>query len=161
MLFDPGQRRWMKFTKPSSAGYIVALTGNSIDLYPATPLQYLERWNIHDSLFADTVELIGLAGRDYHRRIVIAQPDIIGEDPTWDEINDAFALRLRMRELVLNKQLGGYDSRAYFMGRIGVFDVRPANCVRTATGTVVPIDVIPQFFSRQDADILKKLVKQG
>jgi hypothetical protein len=55
--------------------------------------------------------------------------------------------------------LGGYDSRAYFVGRIGVFDVRPANCVRTASGAVVPIDVIPQFFSRQDADVLKRLIK--
>jgi hypothetical protein len=133
--------------------------GDCVDLYPATPLQYLERWNIHNSLFADSVEMLGLAGRGYIRRIVISQPDIIGDDPTWEEIGHAFVQQLGMHELALGKQLGGYDSRAYFVGRIGVFDVRPANCVRTASGAVVPIDVIPQFFSRQDADVLKRLIK--
>jgi hypothetical protein len=68
-------------------------------------------------------------------------------------------LQLGMRELSLTKLLGGYDSRAYFSGRIGVFDVRPENCVRTASGAVVPIDVTPQFFNQQDAAILRRMLK--
>jgi hypothetical protein len=158
--FDSASGRWFKFTKPSSCGYHVALVGNCSNLYPATPLQYLERWKIHNSLFSDSVELVGIGGQGYSRRIIVSQPDITGDVPTWEEIHGAFVQQFGMGELALGRNLGGYDARAYFLGRIAVFDVRPANCVKVASGAVVPIDVIPQFFNRRDADILKVLVKE-
>jgi hypothetical protein len=94
LLFDPERRRWIKFTKPAAAGYSIAVTGESIDLYPATPLQYLDRWHIHNNLFGDGVELVGLAGSGHTRRIVVAQPNVVGEDPTWGEIDEVFTSNL-------------------------------------------------------------------
>jgi hypothetical protein len=51
--------------------------------------------------------------------------------------------------------LGEYEARAYFRGRVGVFDVRPLNCVRTDTGAAVPIDVIPRLYGREASNTLR------
>jgi hypothetical protein len=126
-------------------------------MFPATPLQYLERWSVGNNLFGDDAEFVGLSAD--RSRLIMSQRDVAGDAPTWDELDAAFAVQFDLRRLFPSRLLGAYESRAYFSGRIGVFDVRPLNCVRTSSGLVVPIDVIPQFFSRVDADVLKTFLR--
>jgi len=156
--FDPESNRWLKFTKPCCAGYTVHLLELELTMLPATPLEYLERWNTHNRIFGDTVELMGFQDTNQGPRLVISQPHVPGEPASWDELEETFVSKSRMKKLSIPKLLGGYDSRAYFKGRIGIFDVRPLNCFRHAvTHEVAAIDVIPRMFTRAEANQLEKM----
>lgn len=154
---DQESQRWFKFTKPNAAGYFVELIGERMEMLPATPLQYLERWLVANRLFYDDVRLEGVWSQDATRRVVVSQPDIVGSEPTWEEVERAMREDYRLQRLPVDDALGGYEARAYFRGRFGVFDVRPVNCVRTADGDVVPIDVIPRVFNRAEAAIVARM----
>jgi hypothetical protein len=56
---------------------------------------------------------------------------------------------------------GAYEAVAYFGGRLGVFDIRPLNVVKTAPGRLTFIHVIPCLFNREAADYFKGLVVQS
>ena len=153
----PAAGRWLKFTKPSMAGCVVELSDGKVQMFAATPLQYLRRWRLANQVLADDVELIGLAEENRKLRIVISQRDLVGEAPTWDELHVAMTETYGLRLLNTNASGGGYEARAYAGNRFAIFDVRPPNCVRTAEGDVVPFDVIPQVLNRKDAAVLRNL----
>jgi hypothetical protein len=153
--FDEPSASWLKYTKPNCAGYTINVFDNTVMMLPATPLQYLDRWKAHNSVFSDSVELAGVwKTSQYSASLVVRQYGVSGVAPDWDAIEATFVNGLGLYRLDVPDHLGGYTSRAYFRGRIGVFDVRPMNCVQTEGGVVVPIDVIPQFFNRSEASIL-------
>ena len=157
MRFD-GASHWYKFTKPNGAGFAIEVVDEVVIMLPATPLQYLDRWRAHNAIFDDDVELVGVSKyTPGGLSLVVFQRDVQGEGPSWDDMENMFVDGLGLRRLRVPETLGGYESRAYFSGRIGVFDVRPVNCVQTGSGLVVPIDVIPQFFNRREATTLKRL----
>lgn len=158
--FDDDSRRWIKYTKPNHAGFTVEIVGDEALMLPAKPLQYLERWRYANSIFADDVELLGILRCAKGLSIVISQRDLTGESPTWDEVQELFVSTLEMSELSPPKFLGGYSSKCFFGARLGVFDVRPLNCVRTEAGLVVPFDVIPQVFTHSDASVLRTYCSQ-
>ncbi len=140
-----GQGIWLKFTKPWSSGYAINLSGNEPMLLPARPLQYLERLRLQNRFFGDCIRFFGITADPKGRRIVISQPDIIGQPPTWEELDMWF---LRQGYAKLNvKCLGGYDSVAYAGHGVAVFDVRPVNAVITASGVLLPIDVMMRRIS--------------
>ena len=60
-----------------------------------------------------------------------------------------------LRRVNTGTSLGGYEARAYASHRVAIFDVRPANCVRTAESDVVPFAVIPQVLNREAAAALR------
>jgi len=157
VLFCSERSRWIKFTKLHTAGYAVeVLDEKQLLMLPATPLQYLERWKSHNSLFGDDVEFLGIKG---DARLVISQRHAPGGDATWNEIEETFVNKAGMQELPLDGTFGGYESRAYFRGRVAVFDVRPQNCVRiTGTDELFPIDVIPMHLTHGEALIFKDIV---
>jgi hypothetical protein len=157
--FDPETNLWYKFTKPCCAGYTVHVEESGVSMLPATPLEYLERWNTNNRLFGELVELVGVQRTPEGPRLVISQPHVPGEISTWEEIEETFVVKSRMRRLRITQPLGGYDAHAYFKGRVGVFDVRPLNCFHHAeTNELAAIDVIPRTFSRAEADILERIM---
>ena len=153
----PATGRWLKFTKPSLAGYAVELLDGQVRMFPATPLKYLQRWRLSNRIFADDVELVGLAETGSQLRIVISQRDLVGEAPGWEELHVAMTRIYGLHLLNTSTSVGGYEARAYAGNRVAVFDVRPQNFVRAAEGDVVPFDVIPQAINRQDAATLRQL----
>ena len=156
----PATGRWLKFTKPSLAGYAVELLDGQIQMFPATPLKYLQRWRLTNRIFADDVELIGLVEVGSQPRMVISQRDLVGEAPTWEELHFAMTQTYGLHLLTTNTAVGGYEARAYAGNRVAVFDVRPQNFVRTVEGDIVPFDVIPQAVNRADAAALRRLRRQ-
>lgn len=155
MLHDQPTGCWTKFTKPNCAGYAVSVVDGQIIMAPATPLQYLDRWRVGNSFLGDSAEFWGMRHSTSGRSLVISQPDVPGEPPTWEELEDTFRQQFALQRLALSEPLGDYKSRSYFSGRIGVFDVRSLNCVLTASGFIVPIDVIPQVFTSAASKTLK------
>ena len=133
------------------------LIDGQAQVFLATPLQYLRRWRLANRLFADDVELVGLAETKQGLRIVISQRDLVGEAPGWDELHSAMTETYGLCLVNTRATVGGHGARAYAGNRFAVFDVRPPNFVRTAEGDVVPFDVIPQALNRQDAEVLRRL----
>lgn len=155
MAYDEATHRWFKFTKPNQAGYYVEVVEADLIMLPATPLQYLDRWRTHNLIFFDDVELVGVSQALEGPRIVVTHADVAGESPSFEQIDEMFLGGMKFAKLNVSRNLGGYDAAAYFWGRVGVFDVRPVNCVLNGDGLVIPIDVIPHYFKRRDADVLK------
>jgi hypothetical protein len=62
LTFIEESRTWLKFTKPAAAGYVVSFDFGAPTLEPALPLEYLERLQLQNEIFADRVSFIGVAG---------------------------------------------------------------------------------------------------
>ncbi len=92
--FDQGL--WYKFTKPWCAGYTVDASHDQICMLPATPLQYLLRWRIANKELGDNVRLMGIAKSNAGCRLVISQPDIVGEEPSWEQVDHLFTAEYGM-----------------------------------------------------------------
>ena len=110
---------------------------------PALPLEYLERLQLQNEIFADEVSFVGVAGEKPRARVVTRQPHIRGEHATLDEIVFLMTEELGFRLLPKHFSVGYSDSLAFVREDVAVFDLRPANVVRTKEGLIVPIDAIP------------------
>lgn len=98
---------------------------------------------LQNELFADTVSFVCVAGDRRQPRIVTRQPHIAGEGATREEIISMMVKDLGFRLLPDWFSVGYADSLAFMRGDVAVFDLRPANVVRTPDGLIVPIDAIP------------------
>lgn len=74
-------------------------------------------------------------------KIVTTQPDVKGEAPTQDFLNDYLCGEFGFRKLKI-PPMGYYKSHSYLHGRFAMFDVHPANFVQVSSKVVLPIDVI-------------------
>lgn len=152
LLFDAAGGRWLKFTKPFSAGWTVEWDGTRFVRRPGTPLGYLRRWQLANRLFNGDTRLVGLSCLGRTQRIVVSQPHFPGDPPTWDEI--VHALERRHGLCPLPAELAPPDDperRAYGCGRLAVFDVCPANAVRRPDGSIAFFDVCPVLCGKTDA----------
>jgi hypothetical protein len=134
---------WLKFTKPMSAGYVVSFDSGVPALEPALPLEYLDRLILQNELFADTVTFVGIGGTRLQPRIITRQPHISGESATRDEIISMMVGNLGFELLSDRFSVGYAESLAFFRDAVAVFDLRPANVVRTSEGLMAIIDAIP------------------
>ncbi len=143
LTFDPATASWLKFTKPSKAGYVVSFEFGLPSLEPGLPLEYLERLLLQNELFGDQVMFVGIGGQRAQPTIITRQADIPG-DPADDlEIIEMMTRELGFTALPARLSVGYKDSLAFLRDDIAVFDLRPANVVRTPGGLIVPIDSIP------------------
>jgi hypothetical protein len=133
----------LKFTKPSAAGYVVSFEFGHPSLEPALPLEYLERLQLQNEIFLDQVTFVGIGGHPYRPTIITRQPDIPGEPATPPEIEYLMTHELGFELLPARFSIGYQDSLAFIRNGGAVFDLRPANVVRTPEGLIVPIDSIP------------------
>ena len=149
LLFDAASQRWLKFTRGFSAGWTMECVGGRFVRRPATPLEYLRRWRLANRLFGAGVRLVGLSCVGRTQRIVVSQAHRAGEPPTWDEIDRTMTGQYGWQRLpTALAPADPLERRAYGKGKLVVFDVCPANGVRTADGTVHFVDVIPLVFPR-------------
>ncbi len=134
---------WLKFTKPAAAGYLVSFESGAPALEPSLPLEYLERLIFQNELFADTVSFVGVGGDRRQPRIITRQPHLAGEAASREEIVSMMVDELGFRLLPERYSVGYADSLAFLRDDVAVFDLRPANVVRTPEGLIAPIDAIP------------------
>lgn len=57
----------------------------------ASPIDYLERWSLHNQLFGDEIEFLGALQTDSGLRLLISQPAIAGEPATAAQIQEFFS----------------------------------------------------------------------
>jgi len=137
--FEPELRRWIKFTKPWMAGYAVDLEAEPL-LLPATPLQYFLRMEAQNHLFGDDVRFMGLWPDKAGLRIVVSQPDWIGEAPTFEDIETS--LNEQGYRRINLPPLGNYEAHSYLGDGVALFDVHPRNCIVQSSGLLIPFDCI-------------------
>ncbi len=127
-------------------------------LLPATPLQYLRRVSTQNELWGDDTLLLGVQIRTPGARIVTSQPDVKGEAPAWEELHEHLCDEFGFRRLAI-PPMGYYKSSSYLHDDIAMFDVHPANFIRTHDNLLVPIDVIMIRFAGPELDVLRAKVE--
>lgn len=110
---------------------------------PGLPLEYLERLLLQNELFGDEVTFVGIGGERNQPTIITRQPDIRGDFAEIAEIIYLMTRELGFELLPTRFSIGYANSLAFIRGDVAVFDLRPANVVRTADGVIIPIDSIP------------------
>jgi hypothetical protein len=143
LTYDPATASWLKFTKPSQAGYVVSFECGSPALEPGLPLEYLERLLLQNEIFLDQVTFVGVGGHRYRPTIITRQPHVLGEPADRSEIIRLMTQELGFEVLPARFAVGYQDSLAFIRDAVAVFDLRPANVVKTPDGLIIPIDSIP------------------
>lgn len=124
-------------------------------LEPALPLEYLERLMLQNEIFADTVSFVGVAGTRKEPRIVTRQPHLTGEGASREEVVSLMVDELGFQPLPDRYSVGYADSIAFLRDDRAVFDLRPANVVRTPEGLIAPIDAIAARLDARARAILR------
>lgn len=143
LTFDPPSASWLKFTKPSSAGYVVSFELGCPALEPALPQEYFDRLLLQNEIFADRVTLVGIGGERGNPLIITRQPDIPGIAASEKAIIRMMTVELGFVLLSPRYSVGYENSLAFVRDDFAVFDLRPANVVETPEGLIIPIDAIP------------------
>jgi Serine/Threonine/Tyrosine Kinase found in polyvalent proteins len=144
LFHDTARDRYYKVTRDGvfglSPGIELALVSSSQDarrfhLWEATPLEYLERLDLHNQLVPDINRLEGILSQpDGDLAIVTSQPrfDIV---PVTEAEIDAWFAAQGFRKVTHSAYYREEDN-------LGVFDAHDKNVIR-AGDTLVPFDVIP------------------
>ena len=140
---DEESQRYFKTTHPGRFGFsVIALTDGTVELTGATPLEYLERLLLANSLFNDDIRLIGVTLEDEKMVAVTSQEAIRGTDVTLEEMA-AFMEKLWFKPL-RGLSLGRPGALAFYrdLDEVAAFDAHPGNFVKDDNGVVLPIDLI-------------------
>ena len=108
----------------------------STGLSPATPLEYFDRWEIHNGLFSELTQVVGVFDSVGCPQICVMQKALQGEIPTISDIDEF--MHLAGFEPLLNFEFAWESQDA----GVNIFDARPANFL-SILGNPVPFDLIP------------------
>lgn len=140
---DEGRQRYLKTTFPGRFGFTVIVNPVEVaDLADATPLEYLDRLLLQNSVFGDLIGLEGIAQETGKLAIVTSQPNITGVDVLREDISD-FMSGLWFKPLH-GLHLGRPGALAFYrdLDEVAAFDAHPGNFVKDTEGRVLPIDLI-------------------
>ena len=150
LIYDDLTETVLKFTKPSSAAYVVDFVNGNPILSNGDPLEYLERSILHNEVFGDITRFVGIGGLPNNRRIITRQIRAKGREARWDEIKRLMVDELGFTKLRHNYGIGYEDSYAFMRDGIAVFDMRPANIFMTDPGVLIVIDSIPVRLTEEE-----------
>lgn len=112
----------------------------SIEFFPATPLEYFERWIAANDVFGDDVMLTSVVRwRDGQVSVCISQPQYHGTPATEREIEHSF--REAGWTHVRDKSGAGHSLHYNYAFQVLAIDALPRNC-RMRQGQFLPFDVI-------------------
>jgi hypothetical protein len=143
LIYDDLSGTVLKFTKPSSAAFVVDFLNDNPRLSNGDPLEYLDRLILHSEVFGDFTNFVGIGGIQNNCRIITRQPRVYGRQARWDEIIKLMVDDLGFKKLRHNFGIGYEDSYSFVRDDVAVFDLRPANLFTTDNGDVIAIDSIP------------------
>jgi hypothetical protein len=148
--FSPSSSIYLKATWPSFFGMLVIHRNNEEP--KASPIDYLERWQLHNELFGDSVEFLGIIRSNGAMRLMIKQPAIIGTPASMEQIDTFFRSHGWQPFKVSNNQ-------AYFdpQRNVVISDTHRGNIILMDDGLLAPIDLRVQLLSSSLVDTVKKL----
>ena len=154
---DEHAQRYFKATHPGRFGFcVIALGDGTVELTGATPLEYLERLLLQNSVFGDRIRLEGVATEGMKTVLLTSQPNMEGVEVTDDEMI-AFMEKLWFAPL-RGLSLGRPGALAFYrdLDEVAAFDAHPGNFVKDGDGVVLPIDLV---LVRADGEMQKALGK--
>lgn len=128
--FDISSKRWFKATYLNRFGLPWG-QGDS-----ATPHEYLLRLLLQNLHFGDDIRLVALINCDGKVRVLTSQPHIAGDFATLAEIQKWFDQR-GFRRIETENRIAWYLKSENLL----IADAHEGNVIRTAVGTLVPIDL--------------------
>jgi len=121
----------------------------------ASPIHYLERWDLHNKILGDSVDFLGAIYTPQGLRMIISQPAILGEPSTDEQIN-AFFLQKGWDKIEINSDIAYYDKSEQVL----VSDTHKGNIVLVDSGLLIPIDLRVQKLKPLTIDLVKSLLAQ-
>lgn len=143
LTYDDATGTVLKFTKSSSAAYVIEFLDGQPRITNGDPLEYLERLILHNEVFGDFTDFVGIGGIPNNRRIITRQAHVKGREARWDEIIRLMVDDLGFTKLRHNYGIGYEDSYGFIRDDAAVFDLRPANLIVTDSGLTIAVDSIP------------------
>lgn len=118
----------------------------------ASPIDYLERWQLHNEVFGDEVRFLGALQTEGGLRMLIRQPAIAGAPASEEEIRRFFT-----DSGWLPFKIEG--NTAYFdpARRVVISDTHRANLILMDDGLLAPIDLRVQAVSGSLLDTVTRL----
>jgi hypothetical protein len=148
--FRPEARDVLKATWPDFFGLLVIHRAD--EEQKASPIDYLERWSLHNELFGDDVAFLGALSTDSGLRLLIRQPAIAGTPATEEEIRQFFTSS-GWRSFVIEGNIAYFDPDR----RVVISDTHRGNLIKMDDGLLAPIDLRVQPVSGAFLDIVTKL----
>lgn len=102
----------------------------------ASPVQYLERWHLHNEIFGDDALFLDAVDTDQGMRLVIEQSAIAGIPADEVQIRDFFE-SMGWSQFYADGNLAFYDPET----QIAVSDTHPGNLILMGDGLFAPIDI--------------------
>lgn len=121
----------------------------------ASPIDYLERWLLHNQVFGDSVVFLGAIKDDSKLRLLIEQPAIEGTVATLEEIQSFFTAS-GWRPFRADGNLAFFDPDR----EITVSDTHLGNIIVMPNGQLAPIDLRVQRLTPALVDIVRALCSQ-
>lgn len=132
--FQPDKASFLKVTWPDFFGLRVLYQPDEDER--ASPIGYLERWQLHNELFGDSVTFLGALVEDGKLRLVIQQPAIEGEPATLEQINGFFTDNGWQR-FAVNDDIAYFDRER----QVVISDTHRGNLILMDDGLLAPIDL--------------------
>ena len=83
----------------------------------ASPIDYFERWHLHNQLFGDDIRFLGVLEVGEQIRVLIRQPAIAGKPATLENIRDFFTNN-GWSPFEVDGELAFYDSDTKLLSQI-------------------------------------------
>lgn len=118
----------------------------------ASPIAYLERWHLHNTIFGDAVAFIGVLDTPEGQRLLIRQPAVEGTPATDQEIHQFF-IESGWKRFIIDGNTAYFDPER----EIVVSDTHRGNLVRMSDGILAPIDLRVQRVTGSLLDTVTRL----
>ncbi|RPJ32901.1 MAG: hypothetical protein EHM17_12105 [Verrucomicrobiaceae bacterium] len=148
--FIPDSEAFLKATWPEFFGLLVIHRPN--EEHKASPIAYLERWQLHNELFGDQVEFLGALQTDSGLRLLIRQPAIAGTPATDEEIQRFFT-ESGWKRFVIEGNTAYFDPSR----RLVISDTHRGNIILMDDGLLAPIDLRVQPLAGSLLDTVARL----
>lgn len=148
--YQQDSARYLKATWPDFFGLLVVY--RSHEDHKASPIDYLERWLLHNELFGDDVRFVGALLEGDQLRLVISQPAIAGVPATLEQISDFFTNNGWYR-FTVGKELAFYEPER----QVAISDTHRGNIILMDDGLLAPIDLRVQPMTGALLDQVEKL----
>lgn len=122
----------------------------------ASPLDYLERWQLHNEFFGDDVHFLGAISTDKGLRLIIEQPAISGTPATEEQIRTFFTGN-GWRPFVADGETAFFDP----VHHLAISYTHRGNMILMDDGLLAPIDLRVQRLSGVLFDIVERLAAKS
>jgi hypothetical protein len=132
--FEENTRTYLKATWHDFFGLLVV--HRPLEEPKASPISYLERWDLHNEVFGDQIAFLGALQTDRGLRLLIRQPAIAGT-PATDEQIRRFFTESGWLPFVIEDNLAFFDPER----GIVISDTHRGNIILMQDGLLAPIDL--------------------